>query len=52
MGDDHRSDPKAFIENLKGQLPVHKKLMLFIKNNARKLLTAKSCCGHPGEPGC
>jgi hypothetical protein len=52
MCSDHTPDPKAFINNLKGQLPVHKKLVLFLKNNARKMVTAKSCCGHPGEPGC
>jgi len=42
MGDDHRPDP----------MPVHRKFSLFLKNNAGKMLTAKSCCGHPGEPGC
>jgi hypothetical protein len=40
MGYDHRPDPKAFIENRKGQLPVHRKFMLFLKNNARKMLTS------------
>lgn len=52
MGSEHKPDPKAFIDNLKGPMPVHKKLFLFVKNNARKIVTAKSCCGHPGEPGC
>ncbi len=48
----NKPDPKAFIENMMGQLPVHKKLLLFLRNNARKIVTVKSCCGHPGEPGC
>jgi hypothetical protein len=52
MGSDRKPDPKAFINNLKGPMPIHKKVFLFIKNNARKIVTAKSCCGDPGEPGC
>jgi hypothetical protein len=52
MDDDNKPDLKAFIDNLKLQLPVQKKLLLFLKNNAKKMLTARICCGHPGEPGC
>jgi hypothetical protein len=49
---DHRPDPKAFADNLKGPMPVREKLFLFLRNNFRKIVAAKSCCGHPGEPGC
>lgn len=52
MANDRKPEPKAFFENLKGPMTVHKKLFLFLKNNARKMVTAKSCCGHHGEPGC
>jgi hypothetical protein len=52
MGNDYKPDPKAFVDNLKAPMPLQKKLFLFLKNNARKIVTRKSCCGHPGEPGC
>jgi hypothetical protein len=52
VDDNNKPDLKAFIDHLKFQLPVQKKLLLFLKNNAKKILTARSCCGHPGEPGC
>jgi hypothetical protein len=52
MENDYKPNPKAFVDNLKGPMPIQKKLFLFLKNNARKIVTAKSCCGHPGEPGC
>jgi hypothetical protein len=32
--------------------PVSKKVWLTLKNRARLISTLKSCCGHPGEPGC
>ena len=51
MGDD-KPDPKAIIDNLKGPTPIQKKLFFLLKNNARKIITAKTCYGHPGEPGC
>lgn len=52
MGNDRRPDPKAFFDNLKGPMTMQKKLLLFLRNNARKIVTARNCCGHPGEPGC
>ncbi len=48
----HKPDPKAFWKNLKAPMPFQRKVALFFKNNARKIATGKSCCGHPGEPGC
>jgi len=52
MGNENKPDPKAFVDNLKGPMPIQKKLFFLLKNNARKIITAKTCCGHPGEPGC
>ena len=53
MGNNRKPNLKAFlVDNLKGSMPFQKKLFLFIKNNARKIVTGKSCCGHFGEPGC
>jgi hypothetical protein len=52
MGHDHKPDPKAFVDNLKGPMPFQRKLYLLLRNNVRKIVTTKSCCGHPGEPGC
>ena len=52
MENENKPDPKAFIDNLKGPMPVQKTLFSLLKNNALKIITAKSCCGHPGEPGC
>jgi hypothetical protein len=43
---------KAFRENLKAGMPLGRKLWLICRNNLKKLFTASSCCGHPGEPGC
>jgi hypothetical protein len=47
-----RPSPTAFRDNLKGPLPFLTRVRLFLKNNWRKLRTASTCCGHPGEPGC
>ncbi len=53
MGKSRKPNLKAFfVDNLKGSMPFQKKLFLFLKNNTRKIVTAKSCCGHFGEPGC
>jgi len=51
MGDD-KPDPKAFIDNLRCSMHIQKKLFFLLKNNAIKIITAKSSCGHPGELGC
>jgi hypothetical protein len=43
---------KDFLMNLYGPEPFGKKLFLLLRNNAIKISSMKSCCGHPGEPGC
>ena len=40
------------VGNLLKPMPLGKKFSLFFKNSAYKLLKFKSCCNHPGEPGC
>ena len=47
-----RPDLKTVIDNLKQSLPIRRKILLFIKNSLIKITRLKSCCGHPGEPGC
>jgi hypothetical protein len=47
-----RPDIKTAIDNLKQSLPIGKKIGLLIKNSLIKITTLRSCCGHPGEPGC
>jgi len=50
---DHgRPDPRAFLTNLKVDMPLPKKIWLVLRNNLKKIITMSSCCGHPGEPGC
>jgi hypothetical protein len=54
-GHDHRHggpDARAFFTNLKADMPLGKKLWLLFRNNIKKIITMRSCCGHPGEPGC
>jgi len=43
---------KTAIDNLKQTLPIGRKIGLLIKNALIKITRLKSCCGHPGEPGC
>ncbi len=52
MCNKERHDARVFLENLKQPLPLGKKISLFIRNNILKIVRMKSCCGHPGEPGC
>jgi hypothetical protein len=47
-----RPDLRTAINNLKQPLPIGKKMGLFIKNSIIKITRLKSCCDHPGEPGC
>lgn len=47
-----RPDLKAVIDNLKQPLPILRKIFLLIKNSLLKIIRLRSCCGHPGEPGC
>jgi hypothetical protein len=49
-----KQKPKAkdVVGNLAKPMPLARKISLLLKNNTYKLLNFKSCCGHPGEPGC
>jgi len=47
-----RPDIKAFASNMQTPMPLGRKIYLAMKNNALKIIALKSCCGHPGEPGC
>ena len=47
-----RPSLRAFLSNLDVEMPLKRKLWLLFRNNAKKILTLSSCCGHPGEPGC
>jgi len=47
-----RPSAKLFFTNLKVPMPWPRKIKLLIRNNWIKIKTGKSCCGHPGEPGC
>lgn len=47
-----RPSAKAFLTNLHVPMPLWKKIWLLLRNNAKKIITMSSCCGHPGEPGC
>jgi hypothetical protein len=50
-GHDH-PDIKAFFTNLQAPMPLYRKVWLLFRNNLKKIMTMRSCCGHPGEPGC
>ncbi|MCX8111260.1 MAG: hypothetical protein N3D15_08445 [Syntrophorhabdaceae bacterium] len=52
MHDHKRPSVKAFFTNLHVKMPLWKKCWLLIRNNGKKIIFLKSCCGHPGEPGC
>lgn len=45
-------DGPAFIANMRQPMPLGRKIWLTFRNTARKLFRLKTCCGHPGEPGC
>jgi len=47
-----KPDVRKVVGNLAKPMPLTKKISLLLKNNAKKLVNLKSCCGHPGEPGC
>jgi hypothetical protein len=43
----------AFVANFRDyDAPLATKIRMVLRNNAIKLRTRQSCCGHPGEPGC
>ena len=43
---------KAFLRNLRQPIPAGRKIILVAKNQALKVVRLRTCCGHPGEPGC
>jgi hypothetical protein len=40
------------VQNLRQQMPLRRKMGLFLRNNWRKVQTRSDCCGNYGEPGC
>lgn len=52
MCTENRPDVKAVMDNLRKPMSFVKKIGHIIKNSALKIIRLKSCCGHPGEPGC
>jgi hypothetical protein len=48
----YRPNPKDFLANLAGPMPLGKKIVLLFRNNLYKIRHGENCCGHPGEPGC
>jgi hypothetical protein len=52
MCDSERPEVKAIIDNLRIPMPIGRKIRFFVRNNILKIVRMKSCCGHPGEPGC
>ncbi|NLT21689.1 MAG: hypothetical protein GXX82_01435 [Syntrophorhabdus sp.] len=54
-GHDHdhgRPSARAFLTNLHADMPLWRKVWLLLRNNTKKIITMRGCCGHPGEPGC
>jgi hypothetical protein len=46
-------DTAAFIANIRQPgISVPRKAWMILVNALRKVVRLKSCCGHPGEPGC
>ncbi len=52
MCEAEKQNLKSVIDNLRQSLPIGRKISLIIKNSFLKIIRLKSCCGHPGEPGC
>jgi hypothetical protein len=45
--------PSALWDNWKNSdLPLLERLAVAARNQAIKITTGSSCCGHHGEPGC
>jgi hypothetical protein len=42
----------AFVGNMKAPMPLGRKVRLVVRNSTLKVVRLRSCCGHPGEPGC
>ncbi len=48
-----RQSPRNVITNWRdSDLPLPKRFLVLVKNNAKKAATLSTCCGNPGEPGC
>jgi hypothetical protein len=43
---------KSMFTNLKAPMPLGRKVQRILVNNWTKIRNRRSCCGHPGEPGC
>lgn len=52
MCSNETSTVPPFIANLRKPMPLGRKIRLTLRNTGRKLFRLKTCCGHPGEPGC
>ncbi len=52
MCEEKGPDIKAFARNMRVSMPFFRKLRLIVRNNALKLFSMSTCCGHSGEPGC
>jgi hypothetical protein len=54
MTNHHNARPsvQAFLTNLQVPMPLWKKIWLLGRNNAKKILTMRNCCGNHGQPGC
>jgi hypothetical protein len=51
-GDKRRGTVTESVENLRQEMPLSRKMELFLRNNWRKARTRSDCCGNYGEPGC
>ena len=43
---------RDFFTNLDQPIPRPEKLIMLGDNLTRRVMLRKTCCGHPGEPGC
>jgi hypothetical protein len=48
----NRPSLRAVVTNMRGPMPLGRKVGLLIRNNWIKVRTGSNCCGHYGEPGC
>ena len=53
VGMTHRPHFHHYRDNWRNSdLPLARKVALFVRNNARKVARLSDCCGNYGEPGC
>ena len=43
---------RSIFTNMAAPMPLHRKLWLVVRNSLSRLKNGRTCCGHPGEPGC